>query len=136
MRVALVRLEEREEVSRGVLLINEEARFVTLEDGFKESPGSYRVPEGLYKCKRVLSPKFGQTFEIMGVAGHSELRFHWGNTSEQTRGCPLIGQHFFRINGKQAIGRTRTAFKQFMDIMEGVDEFPYQVISVARHLIR
>jgi len=37
------------------------------------------IPAGNYQCKRVQSPKFGNTFEVKDVPHRSHILFHKGN---------------------------------------------------------
>lgn len=45
------------------------------------------IPEGTYLCKRYSSPKYPDTWEIIGVPGRSKILFHAANTVDQLKGC-------------------------------------------------
>lgn len=91
------------------------------------------IPVGTYVCKRVNSPRFGNTFEVTGVPGRSHILFHPLNTEEDTEGCIGIGTHFGvlkvldedtgHIKHKLAILRSRDAFSEFLQFFEGCDEW-------------
>ena len=81
------------------------------------------IPEGSYVCRRVDSPKYGDTFEITDVEGRSHILFHWGNWLHNTKGCQLTGEGFRKMSGKPAVTYSRRAFKTFMDYLKGEDEF-------------
>lgn len=99
------------------------------------------IPTGTYVCRRVDSPRFGETFEVTGVPGRSHILFHAGNTEENTRGCILVGKMFGVLNvldedtgerqHKLATLRSRDAFDEFMAFFEGVDEWLLEVVDYA-----
>ena len=84
------------------------------------------IPIGKYKCKRYISQKHGETFQIMNVPnrGNGEaIIFHKGNLDDDTRGCPLIGEEFGVLNGEPAILRSGKGFTEFMERNKDVDGF-------------
>jgi len=81
------------------------------------------IPSGRYKCERRQSPKFGNTFEVTGVFGRSAILFHPGNTTLDTEGCILLGETFTRLNGRLAIGDSRTAFNEFLVLTAELESF-------------
>jgi hypothetical protein len=131
----LIRIEHGEQETVGTLLLDGRILCFILEDSDRDNaPGISRIPEGSYLCKRVVSPKFGDTFEVTGVPGRDLIRFHWGNTHKNTRGCPLTGSEAGWFNNEQppvrAILGSKKAFRRFMAKMEGVVEFRLTVMSV------
>src|SRR3990167_5366010 len=62
--------------------------------------GKSCIPRGEYICKRIISPKFGNTFEVMNVMKRSEILFHQGNLDDDSHGCILIGEMFDPIYDK------------------------------------
>lgn len=91
------------------------------------------IPPAAYICKRVLSPKFGNTFEVTGVPGRSEILFHSLNTEEGTKGCIGLGLDvgFLKVRDedsgektrKLAVLNSRIAHRQFMEHFNGVNEW-------------
>ena len=81
------------------------------------------IPVGSYKCVRVQSPKFGNTFEVCGVEGRDLILFHWGNTHVNTQGCILVGERFEPLNGIPAVLGSKLGFAEFLEYLEMVDEF-------------
>jgi hypothetical protein len=45
------------------------------------------IPEGIYLCKRYSSPKYPNTWEIIGVPGRSKILIHTANTIDELLGC-------------------------------------------------
>lgn len=107
----------------GVLVDFEGAPFaVTLEpplvladDGYHTQPNISCIPIGHYRCKRINSPKFGNTFEITNVPGRSHILLHKGNRETDTLGCVLVAESFSEIG----IGQSAAGFKEFIEMMEG-----------------
>lgn len=77
------------------------------------------IPVGSYICRRVKSPRFGETFEVTDVPGRSLIRFHRGNAVADSRGCPLLVSYVF---GDTGFG-SRIAVARFMKRLAGVQSF-------------
>ena len=116
--VELIRLEESEQGTIGVLKIDKEVFCYTLEPADmlnKENVSC--IPLQQYICKRIISPKFGNTFEITNVPGRSRVLFHAGNTSDDTIGCILLGATVGKLKGQRAILNSGKTFERFMLIV-------------------
>lgn len=109
----------------GVLIEDYEGPFaVTLEDPWKLNvPNISCIPTGKYICKRVYSPRFGNTFEIKGVPGRTHILFHKGNTEADTRGCILVAEEFGVLTADLAILKSRAGYEEFMEKLKGEDYF-------------
>jgi len=60
----------------GVLKFDNTPFAVTLElDDLENRPNISCIPAGEYICKRVNSPKFGDTFEVANVPGRTHILF-------------------------------------------------------------
>lgn len=113
--------------------------WVTGEEQWLDNkPSVSCIPVGLYTCVRVQSPRFGATFEVSGVPGRSLIRFHWGNTEEDTEGCILLGRFYGAIDrvdedtGKYlrkwgVAAPSKAAFVEWRDSLKGVQKFPLEV---------
>lgn len=107
-----------------------ETLFHTLEHAYPDGFGAYtpKLVDGLYRCVRGLhtlahTPKPFEAFEITKVAGHSKILIHIGNFNFDSDGCVLTGMGVAQLNGHQALTRSKDAFKSFMDLQTGYDEF-------------
>ena len=78
---------------------------------------------GEYVCKRVQSPKFGNTFEITDVRGRSEILFHKGNLMDDSHGCVLLGEQYELLKGRPAILASGKAFSEFLERTKDIDSF-------------
>lgn len=95
--------------------------FVTLELPWRDNKrGISCIPAGEYICRRVDSPRFGDTFEVCDVPGRSAILFHAGNSAlKDTRGCILVGKE---LRG-DCLLCSRIAMKEFLDITKAMNEF-------------
>jgi len=88
---------------------------ITLERPWlNNQPNISCIPKSIYTCKRVVSPKFGNTFEITGVPGRYGILFHKGNISEDTQGCVILGEYFDTENNINSVKSSGEAFEEFL----------------------
>tara|TARA_R110000772_G_scaffold76180_1_gene164772 strand:+ start:1748 stop:2137 length:390 start_codon:yes stop_codon:yes gene_type:complete len=96
--------------------------LATLENPWQNNePYVSCIPEGDYICKRVDSPRYGNTFQVQDVEGRTHILFHWGNYERNTLGCILVG--LTQIPSKDMIGSSRKGFAKFIKHTQGVNEF-------------
>ena len=137
----LVRAGFRWDATHGVLVVTatETAFAVTLEperDNNRPSTGSGAarvagacIPAGRYLCRRIISPKFGETFEITNVPGRSHVLFHAGNRDDDTEGCVLIGHGFDPVGGEDGIVQSKKEFAEFLRLQQNVPAFWLDIID-------
>jgi|1_EtaG_2_1085319.scaffolds.fasta_scaffold43467_1 hypothetical protein len=87
------------------------------------------IPAGVYLCKRVTSPKYGITFEVSGIQGRDKVLIHWGNIDSNTQGCIILGEEFGKLNGDVAVLSSKRAFREFMSLLDGCDEFMLTIVD-------
>ena len=87
------------------------------------------IPEGNYKCKRVQSPKFGNTFEVTNVPHRTHILFHKGNLDDDSHGCILLGEQFEPLNGSPGILSSKKAFAEFTKLLASEDQFNLVIIN-------
>ncbi len=131
----LKRVTSEENITFGVLIYGGAPICVTLEPPWKDNkPSVSCIPVGVYVCRRVKSPKFGDTFEIADVPGRTHILFHKGNWAKDTYGCVILGSSF--VGGSHTVGFTEEAmvvdsiyaFSGFMDFFKDDNEFKLDVI--------
>lgn len=129
MNLTLIRVSRHEDGTFGVLLHQNDAPFaLTLEREWLDNRSEVScIPEGTYICRRVMSPKFGETFEVTGVPGRSHILFHTGNVEDDSKGCILVGEQFENFNGKVAILSSKKGFGELMEKFKGIDEFTLSI---------
>jgi hypothetical protein len=96
------------------------------------------IPDAIYVCKRVQSPKFGNTFEVVGVPDRDEIRFHWGDIDLDTHGCVVVAEYFEALYSKidnlmktAIVNPTpKKGFEEFLKRTTGIDEFMLDIFWV------
>lgn len=128
IEVTLTRVRAFQNAIVGQLHI-QTANFVwacqTLELPWKNNqPQVSCIPAGTYTCRRVNSPKFGDTFEVCGVPERSGILFHAGNYApKDTRGCILLGIISDNDGNNAWLEASRAAMTTFRQMLEGIDSF-------------
>lgn len=131
MELKLTRVEKSKDGTSGVLIIANQPFCVTLEAPDKDNKRNISsIPCGSYICKRVNSPKYGDTFEVMDVPNRSHVLFHSGNLAKHTKGCILLARKFGTMEGKMAILDSRSTVREFLGMMEGIEEFKFEIVEV------
>ena len=98
--------------------------------------GKSCIPKGEFLCKRVQSPKFGDTFEVANVINRSEILFHKGNLDDDSHGCILVGEMFDPIYDKAwqgyspGVAASGKGFEEFLGKLKGDAEFKLVVQEV------
>ena len=96
---------------------------VSLERGWQDNKSNIScVPVGNYELKLEYSPKFEKSlWELKGVPGRSECKFHAANFWRQLNGCIALGVDFDYIDGDDDLDITssRDTMEFFHDKMEG-----------------
>lgn len=119
----------------GVLVFENIPFAVTLEREWLDNrpsvgdvPGSC-IPDGEYICKRVNSPRFGDTFEVTNVFNRSHILFHKGNLEDDSRGCILVGEEFGTISGESGIRSSKSGYNEFKAILRDDIEFRLLIVD-------
>jgi hypothetical protein len=122
--IEIIRLEESPQGTFGVLKIAKEVFCFTLEPkDLLNAPDLSSIPAQQYVCVRWQSLKFGETFMVTDVPERSSILFHVGNVDDETEGCILLGSTIGKLKGDRAILNSGNTFKEFMDRLEGYNEF-------------
>ena len=123
--VEIIRLEENFEFGTfGVMKINKEVFCVTLEPPDIENKKNVSsIPAQQYICKRIVSPKYGDCFEVTNVPDRDHILMHSGNVVEHTKGCVILAQHWGKLKGNRAVLNSGKTFKAFMKTTGTDDEF-------------
>lgn len=129
------RVATGEEGTFGILLHKDIPFALSLERQWLDNrasagdvPGSC-IPAGEYICKRLNSPRFGNTFEVTDVDGRSHILFHKGNLDDDSRGCILVGEQFEPVNGSNGIQASRKGYGEFMGLLTGEVEFRLIIVD-------
>lgn len=122
--IVLRRVSSNTKGTFGVLMDNEAPFAVTLERPWLGNQSNVScIPPGVYVCRRVDSPKFGDTFEVTGVPGRSHILFHKGNRVDDSHGCILVAEEFGKLGDEIAILSSGRGYGELMSKLEGSSEF-------------
>lgn len=114
----------------GNLITGDHPFALTLEDPWNDNAvGESCIPAGTYTCQRVISPHFGETFEVTHVPGRTHILFHKGNLPENTKGCILVAERFDPVGGYPGIAESQAGFDEFLKLTKDVNEFTLEVID-------
>lgn len=113
----------------GTLSIEDVQVCYTLERPWQNNtPEVSCIPKGFYLCKRIVSPKFGTTFEITNVKDRSHVLFHSGNQISDSRGCVLLGFQYNDSGAQLIISKSKVAHEALMKLMENENEFALEIV--------
>lgn len=139
MNVTLRRVSLHPARTYGVLIRDEDAVAFLLTLEREWDNGSNRkstperagacIPPGKYWCKRVVSPKFGDVFEVTDVQNRSHILIHAANIEDDLRGCIAVGTSFDLVKGKDGITSSKVALEEFMTMQHGLDGFWLTIIN-------
>ena len=119
--IELIRLEDSDDGTFGVLKIDKEPFCVTLEPwDWENARNKSSIPAQQYILRRYNSPTFGKTYLVENVPGRVGVLFHAGNTEDDTEGCIILARHFGKLKGNRAVLNSGSTFKEFMNRMDDV----------------
>ena len=122
--IEIIRLEEDDQGTFGVLRINKQVFCCTLELSDRLNASSISsIPAQQYYCNSFLSPTFGRTFRVDNVPGRDYILFHPGNTVKNTEGCILLGRSFGTLKEDRAILGSGDAFREFIGVLKNTAIF-------------
>lgn len=129
----LIRVAQNLTATYGVLCQGTVPFAVTLERPWRDNRRSEScIPAGIYECRRVVSPKFGETFEITNVPARSHILFHKGNLEDDTHGCVIVGEAFNPVLGRPGITESGHGFAEFLSLLRMVDRFALSIVDAFR----
>ena len=129
--VEILRREENFQYGTfGILSIQKEVFCVTLErPDILNKPFVSCIPAQQYICERIVSPKFGDTFQVMNVPDRDHVLFHSANLVTELEGCIALAEHFGKLKDNRAVLNSGATFKSFMEIMKDTDKFHLTIVE-------
>jgi len=105
---------------------------LSLERGWNDNqPRISSIPKGKYRVVLEWSEKFQRDlWEIKGVVGRSETKFHSANYWFQLNGCIALGLKLKKINSDAYfdITNSKNTMSAFHDALRSVDEFYLEIV--------
>lgn len=124
LQMTLIRIAYHSQGTFGVLLDEGIPFALTVEREWENNRRNIScIPTGTYICRRVDSPKFGDTFEITNVPNRKHVLFHKGNIEDDSHGCVIIGEQYESYKNKIAILASRKGFSEFLSRTNGINVF-------------
>lgn len=129
---SIIRIAGNQDGTFGVFFDEDQPFCLTLERQWLDNrKGESCIPDADYICKRINSPKFGNTFEICDVLGRSNIEFHKGNLMMDSHGCVIVGEQFEPLDGKNGVLASGKAFDEFLQRTKEIDEFKLTIMWVS-----
>lgn len=115
----LIRLEESEDGTLGVLKINKQIFCYTLEPQDRlNKPNESSIPAQQYLCHRWTRSNDEQTWIVVDVPDRHGIMFHAGNTASDTAGCILLGDTIGKLRNDRAVLNSGKTFQRFMELTQ------------------
>lgn len=137
MKVIVIRHKKNENYTLGnCIVINDNGDIIfskkSLERGWQNNEKNIScIPVGNYLLRQDFSPKFNKyLWEIYGVEGRSECKFHAANYWQQLNGCIALGMDHVDINndGDPDVTSSQNALYQFEKALKEEEEVELQII--------
>lgn len=84
--------------------------------------GTYDIILGMFYRNTADTSDDYPVYEVLGVPGRSLVKIHIANTPSDVKGCIGLGTTLGFIKSQWAVAHSRTALKDFMTHMEGVEK--------------
>lgn len=104
-----------------LVLYDRRLGFVLEPPDLRNRPDISCMPEAAYLCRRINSQSFGLVWHVP-VPDRTDIFIHWGNTIDDTLGCPIPGLSIGWYKGKRAVLDSKKAFNMLMQRTEHLDE--------------
>ncbi len=134
--LALSRVSKNPDGVFSILTLPDGTKYHCLEHAYSDGGQAWlpKIPNGSFTCvrgERKLTSMIHtfSTFEVTGVAGHSNLLFHQGNYDRDSEGCILVGLSFDSDLHPMMVTASRVAFADFMSRLKDVDQFTLNVVG-------
>lgn len=126
--ITLIRVSYHHDGTFGVLLDENVPFALTVEREWLNNVRDIScIPVGKYICRRVRSPKFGDTFEVTDVPDRTHILFHWGNIEDDTEGCIVVAEQFESLGEKVAVLSSKKGYSEFKKRTKDVDAFILEI---------
>ena len=130
MLIELIRVGQSTRGTFGVLRRGQVPFADTLELPWEDNKTDVScIPAGRYTCRRVLSQRFGETFQIMDVPGRSNILFHKVNTIHDTRGCIGVAEEFGGTMDAPTVVSSERGYRELMQLVSGLYKFPLIIME-------
>ena len=131
MTLDLITVGQSERGTFGVLRRGQVPFALTLELPWRDNQENVSsIPRGSYVCRRVVSPHFGEVFEVTNVPGRTHVLLHKANTLKDLKGCIGVGEEFAGGVAAPYLADSKRGFDEFMALLSGVETFRLNILDV------
>ena len=123
MKVELVRFYTPT-ATWGNLLVNGKPICLTLERPYLGNQANVScIPEGIYQCERIISPKFKSVYQVKDVEGRTHILMHCANMVSELLGCIAYGSTYSEMYDTEALIGSNSAKELFYKAIDNVIRF-------------
>lgn len=145
MKLVLERFNYTNRIGQGLdgtfgrLIMPDDFIFYTCECPWEDNkPNVSCVPEGQYELvyddspliKRLTNGRYTGGWELVGVNGRTECKFHPANWPHQLQGCIGVGSSYGLIRSQLAVGNSQSSFDVLMEML-GTDKTDRHELHIA-----
>ena len=118
--ITITRYFSNNEVTLGVMKVDGlDFPLYTCEFPWKNNERDIScITIGTYKIKPILSPSKGKCFSVDGVINREHILIHSGNTTNDSRGCILVGLSTGFLSDNFAVLKSRLAMKELLEYIK------------------
>jgi hypothetical protein len=111
--IKIIRIENTDTYTLGIILINGIIRFFSMELPWKNNENNIScIPCGTYPIAQYFSPhREEKCFLISNVPNRSGIEIHNGNIAANINGCIAVGSNFGFIGKDRAVLNSRNTLK-------------------------
>jgi len=139
VRAKIIRIKQSPNATLGRLFLYKDKDTLlfdcaTLELPWKDNQNRIsRIPTGTYEARYEWSPHFGRSlWELKGVPGRSEVKFHSANYARQLLGCIALGNKHIDIDqdGITDVTSSNQTMQRFHKALENEIGNPIQIETI------
>lgn len=124
----LIRSSITDEEILGTLYLEGQEVCKTLELPYKDNANNIScIPAGSYTLSPYPSKKFGEVYIVENVPGRTGILIHKGNTTDDIRGCILVGLEYGRLDDKRAVLYSQAAMNKLKRLL-GEESYKFVVL--------
>ena len=136
--VEIIRLEENyEHGTFGILRLNKQVFCYTLEENDELNTANISsIPAQQYICElratglnSVVKLGLYKTYEVLNVPDRTGIKFHPGNSDDDTEGCILLGEKIGKLRTDRTILNSGVTYLNFMNCLAGESRFHLTVME-------
>lgn len=124
IELTLFRGFKTKEYTIGVLICEKMSILATLELPDRDNQCDVScIPEGTYVLVRGRrTGTDSPVLQVLGVSGRKGIQIHIGNTTDDIKGCILVGREFGKLNDRKAVLHSKWAMDHLLTRVKDAKE--------------